>query len=259
MDLGLRGRRAIVMASRSGLGRACAEALAGEGALVTINGRDAVTLDAVAVELSERHGAPVGAVAGDVADERTRAALLEACPAPDVLVTNNAGPPPAAWDRWDHERWIEVLEANLLAPILMARAVLPGMVERRYGRIVNITSAMVKAPVGAMGLSAGARAGLTAAAKALSRDVAHAGVTVNDLCPERFDTARQREMAELASAVKGISLDEAYAEIRATIPAGRLGDPAELGAACAFLCSEQAAYLNGQSISLDGGAGPGLW
>lgn len=259
MDLGLRGRHAIVMASTRGLGRACAEALAAEGASVTVNGRDPATLERVAAELDEAHGVAVRAVAGDVTDEGTRAALLAACPRPDVLVTNNAGPAPASWAGWDHASWLEVLEANLLAPALMVRAVLPGMVERRFGRIVNITSAMVKAPVAAMGLSAAARAGLTAAAKAVSRDVAHANVTVNDLCPERFDTARQREMAELASAVKGTSLAEAYAEIRATIPAGRLGEPAELGATCAFLCSEQAGYLSGQSISLDGGAAPGLW
>ncbi len=173
-------------------------------------------------------------------------------------MTNNAGPAPASFPDWDRAAWIAAIDANLLAPMLMIRAVLEGMVERRFGRIVNITSAMVKAPMGVMGLSSGARAALTAATKGVSRDVAHANVTINNLCPERFDTARQRQMAELASVVKGITIDEAYDEMRQTIAARRLGDPAELGDACAFLCSAQAGYLSGQSISLDGGSYPGL-
>ncbi len=197
-------------------------------------------------------------VVGDVQLDATRAALLDACPQPDILVTNNAGPAPAPYRAWDRDAWLAALDANLLAPMLMVRAVLDGMVERRFGRVVNITSAMVKAPVGAMGLSAGARAGLTAAVKAIARDVAPANVTINNLCPERFDTARQRQMAELAVQVKGITLDEAYDEIRATIAARRLGDPAEFGDACAYLCSAQAGFLSGQSISLDGGTYPGL-
>jgi 3-oxoacyl-[acyl-carrier protein] reductase len=198
-------------------------------------------------------------VAGDVTEDATRAALLEACPAPDILVTNNAGPAPAGHRDWDREAWLGALEANLLAPALMVRDVLDGMVERRFGRTVNITSAMVKAPLGAMGLSSGARAGLTAAMKGLSRDVARANVTINNLCPERFDTARQAQMADLAARVKGISVEEAYDEMRGTIAAGRLGDPAELGDTCAFLCSAQAGFLTGQSISLDGGTYPGLF
>ena len=258
MDLGIRGRRAIVMASSRGLGHACAESLAREGVDVTINGRDATTLTAIAAELTTRHGVAVRAVAGDVTEPATRAALLDACPEPDILVTNNGGPAPAPYGAWDRDRWIAALDANLLAPVLMVQAVLDGMVARRFGRIVNITSAMVKAPIGAMGLSSGARAALTAALKGVSRDVAHANVTINNVCPERFDTERQRQMAELASTVKGITLDEAYDEMRATIAARRLGDPAELGDACAYLCSAQAGYLSGQSISLDGGSYPGL-
>ncbi len=258
MDLGISGRTAIVMASSRGLGRACAEALAREGVAVTINGRDADLLATTAAELRAAHGVAVTEVVGDVGRADTRAALLVACPDPDILVTNNGGPAPAPIGAWDEAAWHSALEANLVAPMLMIRAVLDGMVERRFGRIVNITSAMVKAPVGVMGLSSGARAGLTAVAKGISRDVAHANVTINNLCPERFDTARQRQMAELSVAVRGITLDQAYDEIRATIAAGRLGDPSELGDACAYLCSAQAAYLSGQSLSLDGGTYPGV-
>jgi 3-oxoacyl-[acyl-carrier protein] reductase len=258
MDLGIRGRHAIVMASSRGLGLACADALAREGVAVTVNGRDEERLSVAADALRAQYDVDIEVVPGDVEREETRAALLAVCPAPDILVTNNGGPAPAGYKDWDRERWLTALDANLLAPMAMVRAVLDGMVERRFGRIVNITSAMVKAPIGAMGLSAGARAALTAAVKGVSREVVAANVTINNLCPERFDTARQREMAELASAVKGIDLDAAYDEIRATIPAGRLGDPAEFGDACAYLCSVQAGYLTGQSISLDGGAFAGL-
>lgn len=258
MDLGIRGRAAIVMASSRGLGRACAEALAREGVTVTINGRDESTLVPTALEMQDRHRVAVHPVVGDVTEPATRTALLSSCPDPDILVTNNAGPSPAPYRMWDRDAWLTALEANLLAPVLMVESVLDGMVARRFGRIVNITSAMVKAPVGAMGLSAGARAALTAALKGISRDVAHANVTINNLCPERFDTERQRQMADLASSVKGIDLDAAYDEIRATIAARRLGDPSEFGDACAYLCSAQAGYLSGQSISLDGGSYPGL-
>lgn len=258
MDLGIAGRSAIVMASSGGLGRACADALAREGVAVTINGRDAGRLAATADELRAAHDVAVTAVAGDVGGADTRAALLDVCPEPDILVTNNGGPAPAPLGSWDESAWHAALDANLIAPMLMIRSVLDGMVARRFGRIVNITSAMVRAPVGAMGLSSGARAGLTAAAKGISRDVAHANVTINNLCPERFDTARQRQMADLAVAVKGISVDQAYEEIRGTIAAGRLGDPAELGDACAYLCSAQAGYISGQSLSLDGGTYPGV-
>lgn len=225
---------------------------------VTINGRDQASLDRAAEEIVAGHGVDVRTVAGDVGDDAVREALLAACPAPDILVTNNGGPSPAGYSRWDRDAWMAALDANLLAPMLVIRDVLDGMIERRFGRIVNITSAMVKAPIGVMGLSSGARAGLTAAVKGVSRDVAHANVTINNLCPERFDTGRQRQMAELSARVKGTTVDAAYDEMRASIAARRLGDPAELGDACAFLCSAQAGYLSGQSIALDGGTHPGL-
>lgn len=260
MDLGIAGRRAIVAASSRGLGRACATALAREGVDVVVNGRDAEALDATARTIAA--GAPgvrVSAVAGDIALAATRAALLEACPAPDIVVTNNGGPPPGRFQDWTHDDWTGALDANLLAAVFLIRDVLDGMVERRFGRIVNITSAMVMAPLSPMALSSAARSGLTSVAKALSRDVAHANVTINNLLPERIDTDRQRTMAELASAVKGITLDEAYAEIAQTIAAKRLGRPEELGDTCAFLCSAQAGYISGQNLHVDGGSHPGAF
>lgn len=259
MDLGISGRHAIVAASSAGLGYACARSLAREGVHVVLNGRDPDRLADAAGTLRAEAGTTVTAVAGDIALPATRAALLDACPAPDILVTNNGGPPPGAFGQWDRDDWIGAVDANLVAPLLLIRDVLDGMVERRFGRIVNITSAMVKAPRSPMGLSSAARTGLTSVVKGLSVDVAAANVTINNLLPERIDTGRQRQMAELAVAFKGITLEEAYAEIAATIAAGRLGRPEEFGDACAFLCSAQAGYLSGQSISLDGGTYGGLW
>ncbi|MEZ5176750.1 MAG: SDR family oxidoreductase [Acidimicrobiales bacterium] len=259
MDLGIQGRHAIVAASSAGLGLACARSLAHEGVHVTLNGRHAARLEAAAASLRAEVGVEVRAVAGDVGDPTTRAALVAAWDEPDILVTNNGGPPPGRFADWDRADWIETVDANLLAPLLLIRDVLDGMVERRFGRIVNITSAMVKAPVSPMGLSSAARAGLTSVSKGLSRDVASANVTINNLLPERIDTGRQRQMAELAVAFKGITLEEAYADIAATIAAGRLGRPEEVGDACAFLCSAQAGFISGQSIQVDGGSYGGLW
>lgn len=258
MDLGIAGKQAIVCASSRGLGRACAEALAQEGVEVTINGRDPETLAATAEELRRATSVKVETVAGDVGDPSTRDALLAACPAPDILVNNNGGPPPGRFQDWDRAAWIQALDANMVAPALMIRAVLDGMVERRFGRIVNITSAMVKTPMPPMGLSTGARAGLTALSKGLSRQVASANVTLNNLLPERFDTARQKFMAETRAKVGGISVEEAYAEMKQSISAGRLGRPEELGAACAFLCSVHSGFISGQNLQLDGGSYAGL-
>lgn len=258
MDLMIRGKRAIVCAASKGLGKACAEALAREGAEVTINARDAAALDATAAEIRAATGARVTAVAGDIADPATRAALLAACPQPDILINNNGGPPPGRFQDWDGDAWTRALEGNMLAPLAMIRSVVDGMVERRFGRIVNITSAMVKAPLAPMGLSCGARAGLTSACKALSQQVAWANVTVNNLLPERIDTDRQAQIAQLTAAVNGITVDQAYQQMRDRIPAGRLGRPDEVGDACAFLCSASAGFITGQNLQLDGGAYPGL-
>jgi 3-oxoacyl-[acyl-carrier protein] reductase len=258
VDLGIAGRRAIVCASSRGLGFACANALAREGVHVTLNGRTAATLDAAVEQLRQRHGVTVTSVCGDIVDPLVRAELLATCPEPDIVVTNNGGPTPGRFADWERDEWIAALDSNMLAPLALIRDVLPGMVERRFGRIVNITSAMVKTPLSPMGLSTGARAGLTSVAKALSKDVAHANVTINNLLPERIDTERQRQMAELHSKMAGITLDEAYAAMARTIAAGRLGRPEEFGDACAFMCSAQAGYMSGQNLQLDGGSYHGL-
>ena len=258
MDLGIRDRNAIVCASSRGLGRACAEALAREGVHVVLNGRDPVALKETAEAIRARHDVKVDAIAGDIAEETTRQALLEACPAPDILVNNNGGPAPGRFADWERDAWIDALDANMLAPLAMIRAVLDGMCDRGFGRIVNITSAMVKTPIAPMGLSTGARTGLTSVCKALSKDVARANVTINNLLPERIDTARQRGMAEVHAKLAGISIEEAYEAMKATIAAGRLGRPEEVGDACAYLCSAQAGFVSGQNLQLDGGSFAGL-
>lgn len=258
MDLGIRGRSAIVCASSRGLGFASANALAREGVNVVVNGRDAQTLAGVRDRIAHEHSVEVTAVVGDITSASTQQALLEACPEPDILVNNNGGPTPGKLADWDRDAWIAALDANMLAPIAMIRAVIDGMVERRFGRIINITSAMVKTPMSPMGLSTGARTGLTSVAKALSKDVAHANVTINNLLPERIDTERQKQMAELHARMAKITVEEAYAHMAKSIAAGRLGRPEEFGDACAFLCSAQAGYISGQNIQLDGGSYAGL-
>lgn len=257
MDLGISGRTAIIAASSSGLGFACAQSLAREGVHVVINGRDEARLAAAAERLGNM-GGTVTAVPGDIALDTTRVALLQACPAPDILVNNNGGPPPGRFRDWDREAWIAALDANLLAAVLMIREVVDGMVERRFGRIVNITSAMVKTPMAPMGLSSAARTALTSVVKGLSREVAHANVTINNLLPERIDTGRQQQMARLTAKHKGITVEEAYAEMADSIAAKRLGQPHEVGDMCAFLCAAQAGYVSGQNIQMDGGSFAGL-
>ena len=258
MDLGIQGKKALVCASSQGLGYACALALAQEGCEVFINGRDLPKLERAAEALRRETGATVTPVQADIATEAGRAALLAACPAPDILVNNNAGPPPGQLADWDHAAWIGALESNLLAATFLIQAILPGMRERRFGRIVNITSAMVKSPYAAMGLSTAARAALTALCKALSREAIVDNVTLNNLLPERFDTPRQAFMAQRLMQEQGISLDDARRQITDTVPARRFGDPAEFGAACAFLCSARSGFMTGQNLQLDGGAYAGL-
>ena len=258
MDLGIRGKTAIVCASSKGLGKACALALAREGVHLTINARTVERLEATAAEIRATSDVRVQAVAGDIALEETRNALVAACSEPDILINNNGGPLPGRFQDWDRDTWIAALDANMLAPIAMIRAVIDGMVARCFGRIVNITSAMVKAPVAPMGLSTGARAGLTSLCKALSREVAHANVTINNILPERIDTERQRFMAELTAALHSRSVEESYEAIRNSIAAKRLGRPDEVGDACAFLCSAQAGFISGQNLQLDGGTYPGI-
>jgi len=258
MDLGLTGRKAIVCASSRGLGKACALALAREGVAVVVNGRTAEPLDATAEGIRRETGAHVVAVAADLCTEEGRARLVAACPDADILVTNNGGPMPGRFEDWDRAAWLAALEQNLLAPVLMIRAVVGGMRARRFGRIVNITSAMVKSPHPLMGLSTAARTALTAACKGLSREVACDNVTINNLLPERIDTDRQRFMAELQAAARGVSVEEAYREIAASIAARRLGTPEEFAAACVYLCSAQAGFVSGQNLQVDGGSYVGL-
>jgi 3-oxoacyl-[acyl-carrier protein] reductase len=259
VDLGIAGRTALVCASSRGLGRACAEALAAEGVNVVINGRRRDTLEQTAQELTATYPVTVVPVAADVTAPEGRALLLESCPAPDILVTNNAGPPPGPFLAHDHDSWISAIEANMVAALMLIRAVLPAMRSRRFGRIINITSAMVSSPLPDMGLSSGPRAGLTAVVKGLSREVAIDNVTINNLQPERIDTDRQRFMAQRMMDAEGVTYEEARARQDATMPTGRMGRPEELGATCAFLCSTWAGYLTGQSIRLDGGSHPGVF
>ncbi|MDB5583086.1 MAG: 3-oxoacyl-ACP reductase [Bradyrhizobium sp.] len=258
MDLGLNGKTAIVCASTRGLGRACAEALLAEGVRVVINGRHAERTEAVAHEFGGRWPGRVIGVTGDVTTTDGRSALLDACPDPDILVNNNAGPEPGAFSSFDEAIWLDALNANMVAPLMLVRAVLPAMRKRQFGRIVNITSAMVTTPRPLMALSSGARAGLTAALKGLLLEVARENVTFNNLLPERFDTDRQAKMAKAAMERDGVSWDEARARQTRTIPARRLGEPAEFGATCAFVCSVQASYMTGMNIRLDGGSYPAL-
>jgi 3-oxoacyl-[acyl-carrier protein] reductase len=258
MDLGIAGRTAVVCASSRGLGKACALALAQEGVDVVVNGRTEDTLQQAAEEIRSRSSVVVTPVLADVTTSGGRARLLQACPEPDILVNNNAGPRPGALAEKSHEDWIEALEANMLAALELIRAVLPGMRSRRFGRIVNVTSAMVTTPRSHMGISSGPRAALTAVCKGLSTEVSADNVTINNLLPERFDTDRQRFMAQRDMERDGITMEEARARIAATIPAGRMGRPEEFGATCAFVCSAHAGYMTGMNIHLDGGAYPGL-
>jgi 3-oxoacyl-[acyl-carrier protein] reductase len=258
MDLGLKGRKAIVCASSRGLGKACATSLVREGCDVVLNGRDPLSLEETRQQLSEIGIGTVTIVCADINNHEGRSALLAACPEPDILVNNNGGPPPGSYRQWDEAAWLSALQANMLTPTLLIQAVVDGMRERRFGRIVNITSAMVKSPHSAMGLSTAARSALTAFSKGLSKEVARDNVTINNMLPERFDTGRQQQMAELAMAIQGITLEEARAQMAATIAANRLGQPHEFGDACAFLCSEQAGFISGQNLQLDGGSYAGL-
>jgi 3-oxoacyl-[acyl-carrier protein] reductase len=258
LDLGIKGRKAIVCASSRGLGKACAMALAREGAEVVINGRDEAALAETAAEIMAATGRPAIIAAADINTEAGRAALVAACPEPDILINNNAGPPMGKLEDWDHAAWLMAIEANMLAPILLIQAVVGGMRERGFGRIVNITSAMVKSPKLPMALSTTARTGLTAFSKALAREAARDNVTVNNLLPERIDTGRLKYMTESLSKKRNISFEEARVEMAKPIAARRFGRPEEFADACAFLCSAQASYISGQNLQLDGGSYDGL-
>jgi len=230
--------------------------LAREGVDLVVSGRTGA--QEAAAELAAEFGVSAIGVDADINTEQGRELLLGAWPAPDILITNNAGPSPSVFVDTTAQAWQDALSANLLAPLHLIQAVLPGMRERRFGRIVNITSAMVTTPNALMTPSVAARAGLTGVTKAVAGEVAADNVTINNLLPERINTGRQRQMADFAVATRGITLEEAYAEIAATIAAGRLGRPEELGDACAYLCSVQAGYISGQNLHVDGGSYRGL-
>ena len=254
MDLGIAGRRAIVCAASKGLGKACALALAREGVEVVITARGRDRLEATAEEIRKETGATVTTAIGDIATEEGRAAVLKACPEPDILVNNAGGPPPGDFRDWERDDWLRAVEANMLAPIFLIKATVDGMIGRRFGRVVNITSAAVKAPIPILGLSNGARAGLTGFVAGLSRQTVRHNVTINNLLPGPFETDRLRATMEGGAKANNRSLDEEMAARRADNPSGRFGDPAEFGAACAFLCSAHAGFMTGQNVLLDGGA-----
>jgi 3-oxoacyl-[acyl-carrier protein] reductase len=258
LDLGIAGKTALVCASSRGLGLACAIALARERCAVYLNGRNEDALTAGARHIATIAGRPPEVIVADLTAEEGRLRIVETCPAPDILINNNGGPQPGQIEDWDRADWLAAIEANMLAPIFLIKTYLPGMRRRKFGRIVNITSAMVKSPDATMGLSAAVRAGLTALTKSVQRDSVVDNVTINNLLPERFDTDRLQFMAQRMSEQEGISVHEARARIADTIAAKRLGDPKEFGDACAFLCSAQAGYISGQNLQLDGGSYVGL-
>jgi 3-oxoacyl-[acyl-carrier protein] reductase len=240
------------------LGLACAVALAREGCEVVINGRTPETLERALEHIRSRADVVARLVVADLNTEEGRAQVIAACPDPDILINNNGGPAPGNWWELEREDWMRAIEANMLAPILLIKAFVPRMRARKFGRVVNVTSAMVKAPRAHMGLSTAARAGLTAFSKAVSLEVARDNVTINNLLPERIDTGRQAFMVQRAMERDGVSAEEARRRITETIAAKRFGTPEEFGAACAYLCSAQAGYVSGQNVQVDGGSYPGL-
>jgi 3-oxoacyl-[acyl-carrier protein] reductase len=254
MDLGISGKRALVCASSKGLGLGCAEALAAAGVNLVMNARGAQALEASAQAIRDEFGVDVVTIAADIATAEGQAKVLEAADGVDILVNNAGGPPPGMWSDWDREDFIAALDANMLAPIALMKALLPGMMDRGWGRVVNITSVSVKAPVAVLGLSNSARAGLTGYVAGTSRQVAGQGVTINNLQPGLHATDRAVALDTGASKQQGITIEEAKAQRSATIPVGRYGTRTEFGATCAFLCSQHAGFIVGQNILLDGGA-----
>jgi 3-oxoacyl-[acyl-carrier protein] reductase len=262
MKLGIEGKWALVCAASKGLGKGCAMALAAEGVNVVITARGAEALEATANELRAlKAGGEVRTVAGDITTPNGRAAALSACPQVDILVNNAGGPPPGNFREWDRDAWIKAVDANMLTPIELMKATVDAMAERGFGRVVNITSGAVKAPIGTLGLSNGARSGLTGFVAGLARErqLASRNVTINNLLPGFFDTDRIRATMTAAAAKEGKSVEDMLAVRRATIPAQRLGTSDEFGAACAFLCSAHSSYITGQNLLIDGGGYPGTF
>jgi 3-oxoacyl-[acyl-carrier protein] reductase len=254
MDLGIRGRRALVTASSKGLGRGCAAALAEAGVDLVLNARGAEALEATASDLRRRFGVKVVAVAADITQPEGRAKVLDAAGKVDILVTNAGGPPPGMWSDWSRDDFIRALDANMLTPIALMQACMPAMIERGWGRVVNITSQSVKAPIATLGLSNAARAGLTGFVAGTARQVAPHGVTINNLLPGAHATDRAESLDAKAADTEGLSVAAVRERRFATIPARRYGTAEEFGAMCAFLCSAHAGFIVGQNLLLDGGA-----
>jgi 3-oxoacyl-[acyl-carrier protein] reductase len=259
MDLGIAGRKAIVCASSRGLGYACAKHLAEAGCEVVINGRNGESLAAAAAALTKATGAKIIPVAADVASPDGQKALFAACPQPDILINNNAGPPFRDFRELDRQKMIDGVVANMVVAVELIQKPIDSMVARKFGRIVNITSGSVKMPIAGLDLSSGARAGLTAFLAGVARTVAGSNVTINFVLPGTFDTDRFRSNMEMTAKKKSISIDAARAERMATVPAKRIGEPDEFGATCAFLCSAHAGYITGQNVLIDGGVFPGAF
>ena len=258
VDLGIGGKFAIVCGASAGLGFAIADALAHEGVTVFIAARNAPRLNEAAAQIEQRAPGRVRAVLADVTREEGRNALLAACPNPDILVNNAAGPPPGNFREWSEEQWVKALGANMLSPIMFMRAVIDGMIERRYGRILNITSIAVKQPDPSLGMSNGARAGLTGFVSGLAREVARHNVTINNILPGRFDTDRLRATQQYLATQNRMTLTEVREAATAAIPASRFGSPPEFGQLCAYLSSAHASFITGQNILIDGGEFRGL-
>jgi 3-oxoacyl-[acyl-carrier protein] reductase len=259
MDLGIRGRTALVCAASKGLGKGCAFALAQEGVQLFITARGREALEATAEEIRKATGVKVTTIAGDIATPEGKAQALAACPKPDILVNNAGGPPPGDFRNWTREDWLRAIDANMLTPIELIKATVDGMIERRFGRIVNITSSAVKAPIAELGLSNGARSGLTGFIAGIARRTAGHNVTINNLLPGRFWTDRLRSNAEANAKDQGKSVEEVKQALMKAIPAGRFGTPEEFGQCCAYLCSAQASYITAQNVLIDGGAYPGTY
>ena len=259
MDLGIAGKRAIICGASKGLGKACAEALAREGVKVTIAARHLASLAETAEEIRKSTGNRVTSVVADVTTGEGRQSLLSACANPDILITNSGGPPAGDFRDWNEYEWHQAVQNNMITHIMLMKAVVDGMIDRRWGRIVNITSAAVKSPYPSLGLSNGARAGLTGFVAGLSREVAKYNVTINNLLPGSFDTDRLRGTIAARAKTAGKSVEDFVRAASDAVPAGRFGAPAEFGATCAFLCSVHAGYIVGQNILIDGGAYPGTF
>jgi 3-oxoacyl-[acyl-carrier protein] reductase len=259
MDLGIAGKRALVCGASKGLGRGCAQALAAEGVHVTIVARTQATLEAAAREIETAGGIGVQVAVADVTTVEGRAAALAVCPNPDILVNNAGGPPPGSFRDWGRDEWLRALDANMLAPIELIKVTIDAMIASGFGRIVNLTSSAVKAPIASLGLSNGARSGLTGFIAGLAREVAPHGVTINNLLPGTFGTDRLLGLMAANGQQSGRSVDEQLALVARQIPARRIGRPDEFGALCAFICSVHAGYITGQNLLIDGGAYPGTF